>query len=270
MPTVASSVAELLGALQGSAHLDGERLVIDDERAFRDRERFGTDPRYGEVPLDRLLSDAYADEGAADLPACEVGEGQDHQHDAHDHGDRNVDERFHVPFDVEPAHQAMQYPREQQHLEQQRDPDRHLGGLSSGGLGFTDTGDKSVIGGLSREFYHRVWKHYNSPAGWRWERQSEYGNKGQGTPAIDGENRTMWIFEPHVAEAAFEALVHEVAERRTDPYTAAATLLLSGRVPYNSRRRASMRSARSSPRGPDSGSRAGPPGRSGPSSGPRP
>ena len=39
-------------------------------------------------------------------------------------------------------------------------PDKHLGGLSSGGLGFTDTGDKSVIGGLAREFYHRVWQHY--------------------------------------------------------------------------------------------------------------
>lgn len=26
-------------------------------------------------------------------------------------------------------------------------PDRHLGGLSSGGLGFTDTGNKAVIGG---------------------------------------------------------------------------------------------------------------------------
>ena len=35
-------------------------------------------------------------------------------------------------------------------------PDSHLGGLSSGGLGFTDTGNKSVIGGLSREFYHRA------------------------------------------------------------------------------------------------------------------
>ena len=35
-------------------------------------------------------------------------------------------------------------------------PDKHLGGLSSGGLGFTDTGNKSVIGGLAREFYHRV------------------------------------------------------------------------------------------------------------------
>lgn len=35
-------------------------------------------------------------------------------------------------------------------------PDKHLGGLSSGGLGFTDTGNKAVIGGLAREFYHRI------------------------------------------------------------------------------------------------------------------
>ncbi len=88
-------------------------------------------------------------------------------------------------------------------------PDQHLGGLSSGGLGFTDTGDKAVIGGLAREFYHRLWQHYQSPAAWRWERREEFGNKGQGTPAIDGENRTMWIFEPHAAEAAFEALIKE-------------------------------------------------------------
>ena len=36
-------------------------------------------------------------------------------------------------------------------------PDQHLGGLSSGGLGYTDTGNKAVIGGLARDFYHRVW-----------------------------------------------------------------------------------------------------------------
>ena len=88
-------------------------------------------------------------------------------------------------------------------------PDRHLGGLSSGGLGFTDTGDKSVIGGLAREFYHRVWQHYETPAAWKWERRDEFGNKGQGTPAIDGASRTMWIFEPHVAEQVFEDLVRE-------------------------------------------------------------
>lgn len=88
-------------------------------------------------------------------------------------------------------------------------PDIHLGGLSSGGLGFTDTGNKAVIGGLSREFYHRVYQHYQTPEAWKWQKKDEYGNKGQGTPAMDGENRTMWIFEPHVAEMVFENFIHE-------------------------------------------------------------
>jgi len=88
-------------------------------------------------------------------------------------------------------------------------PDKHLGGLSSGGLGFTDTGNKAVIGGLAREFYHRVWQHYNRPEAWTWEKREAFGNKGQGTPAMDGENRTMWIFEPHVAEEVFEGFIRE-------------------------------------------------------------
>jgi hypothetical protein len=88
-------------------------------------------------------------------------------------------------------------------------PDKHLGGLSSGGLGFTDTGNKAVIGGLAREFYHRVWRHYDQSSAWKWEKREEYGNKGQGTPAIDGEQRTMWIFEPHVAEQVFEEMIKE-------------------------------------------------------------
>ncbi|MEA5401597.1 FAD-dependent oxidoreductase [Arcicella sp. DC2W] len=83
-------------------------------------------------------------------------------------------------------------------------PDTHLGGLSSGGLGFTDTGNKEVIGGLSREFYQRLYQYYQNNSTWQWQKKEEYGNKGQGTPAIDGTNRTMWIFEPHVAEQVFE------------------------------------------------------------------
>jgi len=88
-------------------------------------------------------------------------------------------------------------------------PDKHLGGLSSGGLGFTDTGDNAVIGGLSREFYHRVWKHYNRDEAWKWQKREQYGNRGQGTPAIDGNARTMWCFEPHVAERVFEDFIKE-------------------------------------------------------------
>lgn len=86
-------------------------------------------------------------------------------------------------------------------------PETHLGGLTTGGLGWTDTGDKSVIGGLAREFYHRIWERYQDPEAWRWQPREEYGDKGQGTKAIDGEARTMWIFEPHVAERVFEDLV---------------------------------------------------------------
>ena len=88
-------------------------------------------------------------------------------------------------------------------------PDVHLGGLSSGGLGFTDTGDKSVIGGLAREFYGLVYDHYQRDDAWTWQRRDQFGNRGQGTPAIDGDLRTMWIFEPHVAEQAFEHLIAE-------------------------------------------------------------
>ena len=88
-------------------------------------------------------------------------------------------------------------------------PDRHLGGLSSGGLGFTDTGNKEVIGGLSREFYHRVYMHYQQQGAWKWQKKEEYGNKGQGTPAMDGKERTMWIFEPHVAEQIMEDFIKE-------------------------------------------------------------
>jgi len=88
-------------------------------------------------------------------------------------------------------------------------PDKHLGGLSSGGLGWTDTGNKAVIGGLARDFYHRVWKQYQKPENWKWEAKDEYGGKGQGTPAIDGDQKTMWIFEPSIAKAVFEEYVSE-------------------------------------------------------------
>jgi len=88
-------------------------------------------------------------------------------------------------------------------------PDKHLGGLSAGGLGWTDTGRKEVIGGLAREFYHRIWLHYQQDEAWKWQKQAEYGNRGQGTAAIDGIARTMWIFEPHAAEQVFEDLIAE-------------------------------------------------------------
>lgn len=88
-------------------------------------------------------------------------------------------------------------------------PDKHLGGLTAGGLGWSDTGKKETIGGLSRKFYQKIYTHYDNESAWMWQKKSEYGNRGQGTPAIDGDKRTMWIFEPHVAEQVFEDFIEE-------------------------------------------------------------
>src|SRR5688572_11659914 len=46
------------------------------------------------------------------------------------------------------------------------EPGKHLGGLTSGGLGWTDLGNPNVVGGIAREFYHRLWLHYQHDAAW--------------------------------------------------------------------------------------------------------
>ncbi|WP_146391433.1 FAD-dependent oxidoreductase [Allorhodopirellula solitaria] len=88
-------------------------------------------------------------------------------------------------------------------------PDRHLGGLTSGGLGWTDTGNKYVIGGLAKEFYQAVYRHYQNADSWNFQQRAEYGDRAQGHRASDDDDATMWVFEPHVAEDIFNALIAE-------------------------------------------------------------
>jgi len=98
-------------------------------------------------------------------------------------------------------------------------PETRLGGLSVNGLGYSDTGRKEVIGGLAKEFYHRLWLEYQKPEAWRWQKKEEYGNEGQGTRAIDNEDKTAWVFEPHLAEKIFLDLLHEYdVETRTNEW----------------------------------------------------
>ncbi len=87
-------------------------------------------------------------------------------------------------------------------------PDVHLGGLSSGGLGYTDTGNKAVIGGIAREFHHRLWKIYRDPSAWKWEPQQQLKSQGSEEDAAQLPPG-MWVFEPHVAERVFEDFVRE-------------------------------------------------------------
>lgn len=63
------------------------------------------------------------------------------------------------------------------------EPGKNLGGLSSGGLGYTDIGNKYAIKGLALDFYRRLGRHYG-----KFE---------------------QWIFEPHVAEKIFNDYTRE-------------------------------------------------------------
>ncbi len=44
-----------------------------------------------------------------------------------------------------------------------------IGGMTTGGLGYTDFGDKKIVGGLSREFYRRLGAHYGENEEWTFE-----------------------------------------------------------------------------------------------------
>ena len=66
------------------------------------------------------------------------------------------------------------------------EPTAHVGGMVSGGLGYTDYGKKEVIGGYAYEFYYRVGQHY----------------------AMNGfGNDVAWLHEPHVAEDIFRQML---------------------------------------------------------------
>nr|WP_234044375.1 FAD-dependent oxidoreductase [Haloferula rosea] len=86
-------------------------------------------------------------------------------------------------------------------------PDKHLGGLSGGGLGFTDTGNKKVIGGLSREFYQRVFNAYRKPEAWKHETEADFLKKKLGMRMTTKD--AMWSFEPSVAQSVFDDFIRE-------------------------------------------------------------
>ena len=78
-----------------------------------------------------------------------------------------------------------------------------LGGLTTGGLGATDIGNKRAIGGLSREFYQRIYKYYLAPERWTRETREAYFKD-----RVRNEE-SMWTFEPSVATKIFNDMITE-------------------------------------------------------------
>ena len=79
---------------------------------------------------------------------------------------------------------------------------QHLGGMSVEGLGGTDIDNQPfrnspAVGGLALEFYRRISVQYGRSAAF------------EAMLAAGGKDTKLWRFEPHVAEAVWEAWVKE-------------------------------------------------------------
>ncbi|MCA9008416.1 MAG: FAD-dependent oxidoreductase, partial [Planctomycetaceae bacterium] len=99
------------------------------------------------------------------------------------------------------------------------EPGRRIGGLTTGGLGQTDIGNKAAIGGIAREFYERVRRYYDQPENWKCQRREEYRDGGQ--TQTGSKEEAMWTFEPSAALAIMQDLVREydipvIYEQRLD------------------------------------------------------
>ena len=87
------------------------------------------------------------------------------------------------------------------------EPTDRVGGLTTGGLGQTDIGNKRAVGGIAREFYRAVKRHYADPAAWKWQAREAYRSGGQTVNAPDED--AMWTFEPSAALKILEAWIAE-------------------------------------------------------------
>ncbi|KAF5667228.1 hypothetical protein FHETE_5931 [Fusarium heterosporum] len=89
-------------------------------------------------------------------------------------------------------------------------PGKRIGGLTTSGLGWTDSKDGNTIGGIAREFYSRVYDYYDKDDAWTLETRDDYIAKNiraQPGPAID--DKVQWTFEPKVAEKIWENWIKE-------------------------------------------------------------
>lgn len=96
------------------------------------------------------------------------------------------------------------------------EPTRFIGGLTTGGLGATDIGNKKAVGGLSREFYSGIAKYYADGSRWIHQTREDYFSKRPHGNASD--EGTMWTFEPYVATAVYDQMLKAAGDKITVVY----------------------------------------------------
>lgn len=89
--------------------------------------------------------------------------------------------------------------------------DGHVGGVTASGLTATDMNNHKAIGGVSREFYQRIYDYYSDSSAWDFSNEDQYFRnlKKRVYGGISKKDRMQWVFESHVAEKIFRQLIEE-------------------------------------------------------------
>ena len=83
------------------------------------------------------------------------------------------------------------------------EPTSRIGGLTTGGLGQTDIGNKAAFGGIARKFYQDIKAYYETDAAWKFQKREEYRPRGQS--CWESGEDSMWTFEPSAALKVLES-----------------------------------------------------------------
>jgi hypothetical protein len=94
--------------------------------------------------------------------------------------------------------------------------DSHLGGMQTSGLGWTNIGQEATVGGLAREFFHRVQAYY----------AAKYGGDSEQVQACRGG----LLFESHVAEKVYRDWLHEAGVECFFEEVASGVIKNGGRI----------------------------------------
>lgn len=87
----------------------------------------------------------------------------------------------------------------------------HVGGLVTSGLTATDMNRNDVVGGITKEFYNKIYNYYLNPAVWRnQDRESFMVSTLKRTyKGKNDERQIQWVYESSIAEKIMKEMLEE-------------------------------------------------------------
>ena len=88
---------------------------------------------------------------------------------------------------------------------------QHIGGMVTSGLTATDMNRNQLVGGITREFYQRIYHHYQKPEAWHHQDRASYmvATRKRTYTGKNDSLQMQWVYESHIAEQILKDMLKE-------------------------------------------------------------